>query len=114
MQYKEKPNGVTRMSTEFLTKNLQKVTGEVITIEGRIDEWKDNWVEFITDTGDSIMVNGFSWGYGGEGPRGLYDAAQKLGFTQLTREVIASIPMNKRWQMRLNPLVYDELSITLK
>ena len=113
MQYKEKPNGVTRMSIEFLAKSLLKTEGKVNVIEGRIDDSGDMWVVFLTDR-DSIMVNGFSWGYGGEGPRGLYDAAQKLGFTQLTREVIASIPMNKRWQMRLNPLVYDELSITLK
>ena len=101
------------MSIEFLAKSLLKVEGKVNVIEGRIDDSGDQWVVFLTDR-DSIMVNGFSWGYGGEGPRGLYDAAQKLGFTQLTREVISSIPMTKRWMMRLTPLVYDELSITLK
>jgi len=108
MQFKEKPNGVTRMSTEFLAKNLLKVTGEVISIEGSIDEWKDNWTTFVTDTGDTIMVNGFSWGYGGEGPRGLFDAAKALGFTQLTREAIAKIPMSSPWKMDKYPLVYKK------
>jgi len=99
MLYKEEPHGVTRMSTQFLNDSLKRCFGEIVTIEGRIDKKQESWVAFCTDEGDSIVVNGFSWGYMGEGPRGLFEAAQKLGFTHLTRELISRFPREQSWKM---------------
>jgi len=99
MLYKEESHGVTRMSTQFLNDSLKHCHGEVITIGGNIDESGEQSVTFNTDTGETIEVNGFSWGYMGEGPRGLFEAAQRLGFIQLTMELVGRFPQDQSWRV---------------
>jgi len=99
MIYKENPHGVTRISTQFLNDSLKRCHGEVITIEGKIDGASEQSVTFNTDASETIEVNGFSWGYFGEGPRGLFEAAQMLGFKQLTRELIGRFPQDQSWRV---------------
>jgi len=98
--------GNTSGALVFLAKSLRSSAGRsvaVISIEGRKDR-DGKWVVFTTDAGDEIWVNGFQWGYRGQGPQGLAVAARQLGFTQLTLDAIAAYKENEPWKVTQSAL----------
>ncbi len=93
--------GVTQHSTKFVEQYLKKV-GSIVQIEcllagnTHLEFGKEQWVAFVDENNDRIVVSGFSWGYGGEGPHGLFKMAQELGFN-LDMELIANYPPGEYW-----------------
>lgn len=102
MDYAEtKAYGITQKSTKFVKEQLPRL-GSIVQIEcllagdTHLDLGDEQWVAFIDEKGDRIVVSGFSWGYAGEGPHGLLKMAQELGF-DLGIETIAHYPRNEYW-----------------
>jgi len=80
--------GVTNVSKQFVEENLHKI-GKVIKVVLRnpfSDIWKHYGVEIVGTKG-SLYVYGFSWGYGGEGCRGLLWLFQKLGLNYTLKQI---------------------------
>ncbi len=104
--------GVTQQSTQFVKGHLSKL-GSIIQIEcflaGNTSQefGKEQWVAFIDGNKDRIVVSGFSWGYIGEGPRGLFKMAQELGFN-LDMELIAYYPQDEYWTICRERLMLTE------
>ena len=98
----QEPTGVTARSTEFVHKNLPEL-GRIVKITGllrgdRLDQEGDqHWVVFSDARGNHIAVDGFSWGYAGEGPHGLARMAEEVGVVDLTIERIARLLANEGW-----------------
>ena len=97
----QEPTGVTDRSTEFVHRHLPEL-GPVVKITGllrgdRLDQvGEEHWVVFTDPGGNEIAVDGFSWGYAGEGPHGLARMARELGF-DLPIERIARLPQDEGW-----------------
>lgn len=75
-RYRDHSGGVTRISTERVVRNLHKV-GQVYLVRGY--RYKTRGAKYVIDQ-EAVLVKGdrgtarfegFLWGYGGEGPRGL-------------------------------------------
>ena len=66
------PRGSTRFSLEAMKRHLAKV-GNLIDIKGYVDDRKGFKQTYVMVRGESGSARfmGFSWGYSGEGPRGL-------------------------------------------
>lgn len=66
------PQGSTRFSLDAMSKHLAKV-GKLIDIKGYVSDAKGYKRVFVMVRGEygSARFMGFSWGYSGEGPRGL-------------------------------------------
>ena len=85
MYTEDQAYGITSKSVEFLAEHLPLI-GKVITVRGRLrgntfnQPGGEKWVVFGDAFGDKIAVSGFSWGYVGEGPRGLSKALEQIGF----------------------------------
>lgn len=100
MLFEETDHGITAMSTEFLRAHLHDFPGCVMKVRGYRTGEMDYWVEFSDSFGTTIKVSGFSWGYSGEGPTGLYRACRLLDFP-LTQEVIQNIDSNLDWEFTI-------------
>jgi len=104
--------GVTQKSTEFVEEYLQTV-GSIVQIEcflagnTHTEFGKEQWVAFVDEKGDRIVVSGFSWGYSGEGPHGLLRMAQRLGF-DLDIKTIAYYPQDEYWTIYRERLCLTE------
>ena len=74
--------GATRSSLEFVREAFKQDIGEAIKVDAR--HTKKNWytVSISTSKGYTVQVKGFSFGYYGEGSRGLFEALEMLGFTR--------------------------------
>lgn len=83
--------GVTRVS---LTNEgrLSKALGRPVRVELLYNPTIVEWyrVRAMYDSGDSHVFTGFSWGYNGEGPRGLLKFCQRNDLP-LTMEEIAQL-----------------------
>lgn len=74
--YKDGNDGITEKSKEFVQKlinngvlakdNIAKIVLDAIKMQ-----LEGYHVDIFTKTGDKIMISGWSWNYGGEGPHGL-------------------------------------------
>ncbi len=84
-EYLEPPHGVIEKSIKFLEINKKKI-GEIVSVEGK-KEGTDYWTIFKDAEGNKIVTSGFSWGYYGEGPSGLYITLTNLGFTVTPDEI---------------------------
>jgi len=72
--------GVTQASLKFFREH-KRYLGRVIAVAcGEIPNGSGNWRTVITGTLGIIILSGCSCGYAGEGPHGLYEILQELGF----------------------------------
>ncbi len=73
--------GVTKRSLDLLKSVKSKLHDvayvELMTPRGK--DWAESQVRFIDSTGRFAHLDGFSWGYSGEGPNGLAKAFEMLG-----------------------------------
>lgn len=69
--------GVTRYSLEN-ARRLNKALGRPVRVECHYDPNGAEWyrVKAFYDSGDTHVFTGLSWGYNGEGPRGLLEFCQ--------------------------------------
>lgn len=74
------------------------------------DPGTEQWIAFVNANEDRIVVSGFSWGYMGEGPTGLFATAKQLGFN-VSREQIAGLPQNRVWVMELTGIIKTSPSL---
>ena len=97
MEYREeKAWGVTDLSRKFVMQHLPRV-GKIVKIVCFVEDGAQ-WVSFVGEDGDKITVSGFTWGYSGTGPTGLYRMAEVLGF-DLPRDIIGSQPQEEGWEV---------------
>lgn len=89
-----KSYGITAASTEIINAALRSFFSPTKIECFLVDE--EQWVRFSDSKGNAVVVSGFSWGYGGEGPHGLLRAANAAGFDIDIRE-IAGHAMNECW-----------------
>jgi hypothetical protein len=100
--YVQGSSGITEESKEFVNNYLGKI-GEVWSVSIRWD--KEN-IDYITRikgfSGQSILVDGFSLGYGGEGCRGLVWLLTKTGVQFKEEDVYAPVEGrgSKEWFRR--------------
>lgn len=84
-------DGVTTDATEKLFKHVHKA-GELIEVRGYQHRNRygvlSHAIMFKGRLG-SLRFNGFCYGYGGTGPRGLRDALVRLGVPQLTANAVS-------------------------
>lgn len=64
----------------------------------------------VHGTKGTVRFDGFSWGYGGEGPRGLNQLFEKLNVPQYQRQFVQSHewsgwtgPCREYWRINLHP-----------
>jgi len=86
-------SGITRISTEKLAK-FAEIHGRdqvrLVEVDER-DRVHDSFVRFHFMDGAVYTASGFTTGYFGEGPRGLYEAIKRyLNRTDITPEIICS------------------------
>jgi len=90
-RYRDHSGGVTRPSLTRVARNLHKI-GQPYLVRGYRWMGKHNvdW-EGIMVKGDqgTARFEGFLWGYGGEGPRGLVQLLIRLGVKKPDAERIA-------------------------
>lgn len=69
-------DGTTKRAIELLMRNGSKLQTlayvELCMPRGR--DWAETEARFIDTQGNYIQVDGFAWGYSGEGPHGLFAA----------------------------------------
>jgi len=95
---KQPPTGVTEESKKFVEKHL-KYVGKPSKVILKYDKHHEEFHTIICGTECAIDVDGFAWGYGGEGPHGLLWLLHKLG---MTIHDIAKIPREvKRYEIAL-------------
>lgn len=74
-------DGVTKHALDLVKSNKSKLNDlafvELMMPRGK--DWAESRVRFIDSQGKFIQVDGFSWGYGGEGPNGLAQAFEMFG-----------------------------------
>ena len=97
---KMKPEeGVTRNSLQNAKELIKRYgTPDVVEIYQIKDEHlvKATWhARGKLPHGTTHEFSGFSWGYGGEGPHGLYTFLQMLGAKLFTQEQIAKWPQER-------------------
>ena len=94
-RYRDSSCGVTRISVQMAKKHIHKI-GNVLSVKGyrfrSIRQYKhDGETSHIKSTREAVLVKGdngtarfegFCWGYGGEGPRGLTSLLVLLGMGQ--------------------------------
>ena len=61
--------GITELSKKYVNEHLPEI-GRILTVKIHVDENGDYITEIAGSEG-TIIVDGFAWGYGGEGPHGL-------------------------------------------
>jgi len=83
-----KEAGVTQTSLKN-ERRLSKRLGRPVRVELHYDPDGDDWyiVRAFYDSGDQHNFTGFSWGYGGEGPRGLLEFCQRNSIPLTEREI---------------------------
>lgn len=87
--------GITSFALEDFRKNIGRI-GNLIYILGR-ESRKGIWVYFVGNKG-TISISGFNWGYGGEGPTGLYKALQLLGLgDSIARNLAFNTEVGRTW-----------------
>ena len=70
------PHGVTKISIDFVRANHQKI-GEIIAV--KITQNKElDLKTYVIGTRGTIVTDGFTVGYGGEGPTGLQTVLRAL------------------------------------
>lgn len=81
--YVQESCGITENSKKFVLKHLDKI-GEVDRVEITWDKEDINYLTRIVGCNGSILVDGFSLGYSGEGCAGLYWLLNKtnMGYSE--------------------------------
>lgn len=79
-RFRDNVSGVTHVSIESVNKHLHKI-GLVQTVRGYTYNSKHGPETAVLIKGDkgTMRLMGLSWGYGGEGPRGLDYVLTKIG-----------------------------------
>jgi hypothetical protein len=93
----EDRDGITEISLD----NLKKIVLQEHKLK-RVDIYgKENAIEFVFEAGDFYRASGFSIGYGGTGPHGLWRAIQMFCPGNIDKDFwatgIASLDKNKDW-----------------
>ena len=78
----QEPSGATDDSKEFFEENRRRIGEPVAVLLAYVKEptW-DFFTYVVGSLGRSLRMNSFSWGYGGQGPRGLRWLFEQLGWT---------------------------------
>lgn len=82
----EPEHGITKISKEFVTQNIKKIE-PVLAVTVYFNPNKVWYWTQIIGTHGQIWVSGFSLGYGGEGPHGLWWLLESIGFAEEGSEV---------------------------
>ena len=91
--YRQERCGITFESKRFVEKYLEKVGKVESVVTGLDTDVPSLNVTIINGERGKIIVDGFNWGYGGEGPRGLFWLlTEKLGWDHYTMNDICSAP----------------------
>ena len=84
--YRQPRAGITELSKKFAEEHLPKI-GTVSEVFCYINSDGDS-ITIIRGSEGTIIVDGFTWGYGGEGPHGLlWLLSGKLGIATSIREI---------------------------
>ena len=84
--YRQQRAGITELSKKFVEEHLPKI-GTVSGASCRINSDGDS-ITSIRGSEGTIEVDGFSWGYAGEGPHGLlWLLKDKLGISTSIQEI---------------------------
>jgi len=96
--FRQERAGITELSKRYVNEHLAEI-GEVEQVKIYVDEQGDYITEIVGSEG-VIIVDGFSWGYGGEGPHGLlWLLRDKLG-GDVSIATIASIVLRRDEQVK--------------
>ena len=81
--------GVTRISLQN-ERRLGKRLGRPVRVELHYNPDGVEWyqVKAMYDSGDSHVFTGFSWGYSGEGPRGLLEFCQRNDIPLAMKDIV--------------------------
>jgi hypothetical protein len=81
--------GVTEHSLSLLNSVKSKLhnVAYVELMMPRGKDWAESQVRFIDSAGRFAHLDGFSWGYGGEGPHGLAKAFEMLGIPVFINQI---------------------------
>jgi hypothetical protein len=92
-RYRQPEAAVTRKSLIKFKKHRHKI-GEVVRLKGYcyIANCHKRVVVLIVGTTGTMRLDGFAWGYGGEGPRGLRVVLEEL---KVPEDAIANIIATK-------------------
>lgn len=89
--YIQEPSGVTEESRRYVEKHLPEI-GDVLAVVCFQDKDR-GCTTLMIGTRGNIWVDGFAWGYGGEGPRGLlWLLKDKLGVPVSIQEIAGLSP----------------------
>lgn len=94
--YRYRNNGSTSQCLVAVERHLPKV-GKIHTIRGYVyhGRYNTNHVAvMVKGANGSARFSGFSWGYGGEGPRGLKEVLQKLNIPSNEIERVLKVEWN--------------------
>jgi hypothetical protein len=82
-RFRETTHGVTWRSKRSFDRHVHKL-GRIFEVRGYIYTAKYGEEAAVLICGDAgtMRLSGLSWGYGGEGPRGLQYVLEKLNFNQ--------------------------------
>jgi len=84
--FRQERAGITELSKRYVNEHLAEI-GEVEAVKTYVDERGDYITEIVGSEG-KIIVDGFSWGYCGEGPHGLlWLLRDKLGGDATIQEI---------------------------
>lgn len=105
--------GTTRRAIKYSLKHIPRL-GDIKEVRATRVGWRE-YITFIGSLG-SVRILGFSWGYSGEGPRGLCEVLTKIGvFCKIAEYVSkgcarAHCP-GTDWKLRFHDNPYFPVSI---